>query len=185
MAEAPVIEAQVDEEVGSAAGSDGVANSAPVARYANDGETLRFVVFDSAELGVVLVEGEGGAAVPILQQMLERTGFCPQSHLWGEAIAVGEPSASRALRILAHMAVAWDEDWTDLFVLHLASPDAIARHEAVMALSIAAMVAREVEPALVLLAEAIKRERYPKLRETMSEAQRMLETYAGMPVDPS
>jgi hypothetical protein len=175
-----VEEARLDEPGDDQAAGD----AAPVARYANEAQTLQFVVFESPELDVVLLQGEGGAAVPILGKMLERTGFVPQSHLWNAAVSVAEPGASRALKTLAHMAVEWDEEWTDMFVLHLASPDAIARHEAVAALSIAAMVAREVEPALMLLDEAIQRERFPKLRETMGEARRLLEAYSGMPVEP-
>ncbi len=68
------------------------------------------------------------------------------------------------------MVVAWDGDWADLFLLHLASPDPIVRHDAVTAITIAAMVARDRGPAPELLAEAAKRESYPKLKETIDEA---------------
>ena len=68
------------------------------------------------------------------------------------------------------MVVAWDEDWSDLFLLHLASPDPVVRHDATLALTVAVMVARDAGPAPALLEEAIRREKFPKLKETMREA---------------
>jgi hypothetical protein len=138
-----------------------------------------FVVFDNAALGVTLVEAEGEDAPPILARVLEATGFCAQSQLLQAALALREPEASRALRILAHMVVAWDEDWSDLFLLHLASPDPVARHEAALSLTLAAMVARDAGPARALLGEALRRERFPKLRETLEEALWVVEAATG------
>ena len=68
------------------------------------------------------------------------------------------------------MVVAWDEDWADLFLLHLASPDPIARHEAALATVVAAFSARQAEPARTLLSEAKARETFPKLEQTLIEA---------------
>jgi hypothetical protein len=68
------------------------------------------------------------------------------------------------------MVVAWDEDWADLFLLHLASPDPSVRHDAALATVVAAFSARQVEPARSLLEEAQRREAFPKLKETLGEA---------------
>lgn len=154
---------------------------AGVASYGKEG--ARFVVFDSAELDVVLIEASGDGAAPILAKLLERTGFYAQSQLIGTALDVADPEAGKALRTLAHMVVEWDEDWSDLFLLHLASPDPVARHDAVAALSIAAMVARDAAPALALLREAERREKFPKLAETMREAIAVLTAATGGPVE--
>jgi hypothetical protein len=137
-------------------------------RSADEGAS--FVLFDSAELDVLLVECRGGDAPEALAKILDRTGFYAQSALLGTALDVGDPEAVKALRTLAHMVVAWDEDWSDLFLLHLASPDPIVRHEASVSLTIAVMVAHDAGPAIPLLEEAIRRERYPKLKETLGEA---------------
>ena len=59
----------------------------------------------------------------------------------------------------------------------------MARHEAVTAVTLAAMVARDVEPALLLLQEAKKREKFPKLSETISEAIGVLRQLGGQPVE--
>jgi hypothetical protein len=159
------------------------AEAGTVVKHQSDDGKARYVVFDHAELGAVLLEGEGGDAVPLLAKVLEATGFLPQSRLWAEALAVGEPQAGRALRLLAHMAVGWDGDWSDLFLLHLASPDPIARHGAALGLVTAAMVSGTVGPALELLAEARRRETFPKLAQTLEEAATALQGFAGQPVD--
>jgi hypothetical protein len=152
--------------------------AARVARFVDERGKVAVVTFDSPELDVLLVEASGPEAPPLL----ERTGFYAQSQLLRTALDVRDPEASKALRTLAHMVVAWDEDWSDLFLLHLASPDAIARHEATLALSVAAMVARDAGPAKLLLDEALRREKFPKLRETMSEALQVVEAMTGGPV---
>ena len=142
-----------------------------------------FVVFDSPELEVMFIEASGEGAPPILAAVLDRTGFYAQSQLLRTALDVRDPEASKALRTLAHMVVGWDEDWSDLFLLHLASPDPIARHEAVAALSVAALVAREAAPAIGLLEEARRREKFPKLNETLGEAITLLSMSSGKPVE--
>lgn len=154
-----------------------------VARFSSGRGDASFVVFDSPELGAVLIEAEGPGAPPVLRKVLDATGFLAQSELLRGALDVQSGRASKPLRTLAHMVVAWDEDWSDLFLLHLASPDPVARHEATLALSVAAMVARDAGPARALLGEALKRERYPKLRETMAEALRLVEAMTGGPVE--
>ena len=163
-----------------------------VRRYASEGSEAAFVVFDSADLDVTLIEAEGDAVVPSMQKLLELTGFFPQSKLWGEALDIGGPRSTTSLKILAHMAVAWDEDWTDLFLLHLASPDAMVRREALSATTLAAMVARRARPAIELLEEAKRREKFPKLAETIDEGLRALRALDGqplpidqLPLDPS
>ena len=93
------------------------------------------------------------------------------------------PEAGKALRTLAHMVVAWDEDWSDIFLLHLASPDPIVRHDAAIATSIAAMVARDPGPTIALLEEAKRREKFPKLAETIRDVLNMIRGMAGGPVE--
>lgn len=161
----------------------GVDDEGRVVRYGED-EKCQFVVMQSDPLDITLVDASGEDSVRILKLLLDDHGFLAQSVIWETALDVGQPrEASLALRMLAHMTVAWDADVTDLFVLHLASPDAVARHEAVMALTLAAMVARVVAPGLQLLEEAQKRERFPKLAETIADAIRVLQHAGGKPVD--
>ncbi|MEZ4442764.1 MAG: hypothetical protein R3B72_26955 [Polyangiaceae bacterium] len=156
---------------------------APVSRYASEDGSVAYVVFEHDDLDVLFVEAEGEGAVPLMLELLERTGFVPQSALWGDALDIGGPRSSWALSVLAHMAVAWDDDWTDLFLLHLASPDALVRRQAALALTLAAMVARDSGPALELLAEALRREKFPQLRVVLEDAERVLSALAGNPVD--
>jgi hypothetical protein len=156
--------------------------AAKVERYASDSGDASVVTFSSAELDVMLVEATGAEAPPVLRRLLDKTGFYAQSELLRTALDVHHPEVSLALKTLAHMVVAWDEDWSDLFLLHLASPDPVARHAAVLAVGVAVLVAREPGPALGLLEEARRRERYPKLRETMGEAIQMIQAATGGPV---
>lgn len=154
---------------------------AKVARLTSPaGGTL--VIFASPELDVTFVEARGEGAPEALANILEKTEFYAQSALLAVALDVNDPEAPKALRTLAHMLVAWDEDWTDLFLLHLASPDAVVRHEAVAATTIAAMVAADIGPAKELLREAESREKFPKLKETIGEALRLLDAAVGGPV---
>jgi len=151
-----------------------------VQRYEDEGSNTAVVLFESAPLGVVLLEGHGDAVAPIIKRILDVTGFVAQSKLLAEALQITEvEAAQRALTILAHMCVSWDPDWLDLFLLHLASPDPVVRHNATISASIAAMVASDPEPARALLVEARKREKFPKLAETMSEAMRLLSVEEG------
>lgn len=158
-------------------------SSSGVVRYSTENRAISFVLFDNADLEVLLVEAEGGDAPKVLAKVLEKTGFYAQSTLLKTALDVRDEEAPKALRTLAHMVVAWDEDWSDLFLLHLASPDPVVRHEATLALSIAAMVAREAGPAAELLNEAIRREAYPKLKDTMREALNLVQGMMGGPVE--
>ena len=160
-----------------------VGDEGRVVRYGEE-EACQFVVMDNAALDATLVDASGEDSVDILKALLDQHGFLPQSVIWETALDVAQPKeASFALRMLAHMTVAWDADISDVFLLHLASPDAVARHEAVTAVTLAAMVARDVEPALLLLQEAKKREKFPKLSETISEAIGVLRQLGGQPVD--
>ncbi len=153
---------------------------AKVSRYEVEGsprDTL--VTLERPDLGVVLLQAFGPTTPDRLGPILERTGFVPQSRLLGEAYAVGGPRASQALTALAHMVVVWDDDWADLFLLHLASPDPVARHDAALATVIAAFSARQAEPAHALLSEALGRESFPQLRETLVEAVKAVDAMAG------
>ena len=152
------------------------------ARYVND-QGVALVTFDSAELDVMLIEATGPEAPPILAAILERTSFYAQSALLGVALDVKDSEAPKALRTLAHMVVAWDEDWGDLFLLHLASPDPVVRHDAVVALTVAVMVAHDAGPAPALLDEAVRREKFPKLKETMLEALNVVRAVTGGAVE--
>jgi hypothetical protein len=154
--------------------------AARVSRYAAEGsprDTL--VTLERPDLGVVLLQAFGPTTPDRLGPVLERTGFVPQSGLLGEAYAVGNPRASQALLALSHMVVVWDDDWADLFLLHLASPDPVARHEAALATVIAALSARQAEPARALLLEALGRESFPQLRGTLVEAVAAVEQIGG------
>jgi hypothetical protein len=155
--------------------------SAGAARFAREDGKASLVLLDSPDLDVALLEGAGPEAPAILADILERTGFYAQSTLLRAALDVRDPEAPKALRTLAHMVVAWDEDWSDLFLLHLASPDPVIRHDAVLALTVAVMVARDPGPAPALLDEAIRREKFPKLRETMTEAREVVHAATGGP----
>ncbi len=150
-----------------------------VTQWSNQGETASVVVLLREDLEVTLVEAQGGDAVAPLAAVLKETGFFAQSTLLGSAFDVATADARKALLTLAHMVVAWDDDWADLFLLHLAAPDPIVRHDAVTALTVAAMVARDKGPAAELLAEAAQRETYPKLKETIEEARHLVEAIAS------
>ena len=156
---------------------------AGVARFVSGDEKTAFVLFDAADLEVLLVEATGEGAPELLAKVLEKTAFYAQSRLLKTALDVRDPEAPKALRTLAHMVVAWDEDWSDLFLLHLASPDPVVRHDATVALTVATMVARDPGPALALLDEALQREKFPKLRDTMSEARQVISGMSGGPVE--
>ena len=156
--------------------------AAGVVRLLDAKAKARFVLFSSAALEVTMVEASGPDAPALLGELLEKTGFYAQSQLLATALDVRDPECVKALRTLAHMVVAWDEDWTDMFLLHLASPDAVVRHEAVASTSVAAMVSRDPEPARRLLEEALSREKFPKLRETIEEAIALVVAMGGGPV---
>jgi hypothetical protein len=149
-----------------------------VSKWSNAEETSSFLVLERDDLDVTFIQGDGSDAVAPLGAILDKTGFFAQSTLLESAFDVGTDDARKALLTLAHMVVAWDADWADLFLLHLAAPDPVVRHDAVTALTVAAMVARDRGPAAELLAEAAKRETYPKLRETIDDARRLVAALA-------
>jgi hypothetical protein len=143
---------------------------AEVTRWTDETEVDTLVLLPREDLGVFIFEVRGPGAIDRARAILEHAPFVRQSQLLREAIDVSSPDASKALVILAHQVVVWDDDWGDLFLLHLASPDPIARHVAVTSTFLAAMISGESGPARELLREASKRERYPKLKETIDEA---------------
>jgi hypothetical protein len=173
--------------VALARGLSCVEEEAGAARFADEKGAAALVVLDTPDLDVAVVEATGADVPPILADILDRTGFYAQSTLLGVALDTQDPEAPKALRTLAHMVVAWDEDWSDLFLLHLAAPDPVVRHDAVVALLVAVMVAHGAGPAPALLDEAIRREKFPKLRDTMLEALNVVRGLSGGPVeiDPS
>jgi len=150
-----------------------------VEKWSNGAGSASFVVLERADLDVTLVEAQGGDAVAALGALLGKTGFFAQTALLESAFDVATPDARKALLTLAHMVVAWDDDWADLFLLHLASPDPVVRHDAVTAVTVAAMVARDKGPVPELLAEAARRETYPKLKETIADAQKVVAALAS------
>jgi len=152
--------------------------SARAAKWTHDSENAAFVLLERPDLDVVLVEAEGAAAADALGALIAKTGFYAQSTLLSSAFDVPSEDARKALLTLAHMVVAWDDDWADLFVLHLAAPDPIVRADAVTALTIAALVARDKGPCLELLDEAARRETFPKLKETMEQARGVVDAIA-------
>jgi len=142
-----------------------------------DGVDSTLVALERSDLGLILVQAYGPGTPDRLRKVIESTGFVPQSQLLRHAYDLaGAEEASKALTALAHMVVAWDEDWTDLFLLHLASPDPVARHTACLATVVAALCAGAREPALTLLQEARSRERFPQLGETLAQAISTVET---------
>jgi hypothetical protein len=149
-----------------------------VAKWGNAEDSASFVVLEREDLDVTFLQGDGGDAIAPLGAILDKTGFFAQSTLLESAFDVGTEDARKALLTLAHMVVAWDDEWADLFLLHLAAPDPVVRHDAVTALTVAAMVARDRGPAPELLAEAAKRETFPKLKETIDDAQRVIAALA-------
>src|SRR5262245_7535541 len=64
---------------------------AGAARFADEKGSASIVTLDSAELEVMLVEGAGAEAPPILADILEKTGFYAQSTLLGTALDVRDP----------------------------------------------------------------------------------------------
>jgi len=149
-----------------------------VAKWGNLAHSATLVVLERTDLDVTFIQGDGSEAVAPLTAILGKTGFFAQSTLLESAFDVGTEDARKALLTLAHMVVAWDADWADLFLLHLAAPDPVVRHDAVTALTVAAMVARDRGPAPELLAEAAQRETYPKLKETIDDARRVIAALA-------
>ncbi len=143
------------------------------------------VTLERPDLALVLLQAHGAGTPERLRRVLDVTGFVPQSKLLRAAHDPTDSEASKALNALAHMVVAWDDDWSDLFLLHLASPDPIVRHEACKATLIAALSCGAWEPARTLLNEAKTRERYPQLRQKLTEAVELLETAAKAPAPPA
>jgi hypothetical protein len=150
---------------------------AKAAKWAK-GADAAITVLERPDLDVVLVEAHGGEAAEMLGELLGKTGFYAQSALLSSAFDVEGEDSRKALLTLSHMVVAWDDDWADLFVLHLASPDPIVRADAVTALTVAALVARDKGPAAALLAEAAQRETFPQLKETIDQAMALVDAIA-------
>jgi hypothetical protein len=141
-----------------------------VTRWTDESGDDELVLLERPDLGVHIFETRGPRAFDRARAVLDRVPFVPQSKLLREAIDVASPDAPKALLVLAHQCVAWDDDWSDLFLLHLASPDPLARHNAVSCTFLAAMISGARAAAIDLLREASRREKFPKLRETIDDA---------------
>ena len=141
-----------------------------VTRWTDESGDDELVLLERPDLGVHIFEVRGPRAFDRARAVLDRVPFVPQSKLLREAIDVASPDAPKALLVLAHQCVQWDDDWGDLFLLHLASPDPLARHNAVSCTFLAAMVSGARAPAVELLREAARREKFPKLKETIEDA---------------
>jgi hypothetical protein len=98
------------------------------------------------ELAVALVEAEGVDAARSLAALLERTGFYAQSTLLASACEGGTDDARKALVTLAHMVIAWDDTWRELFGSFARSSDPLDRKAAAEALAVAS--ARAGDPGL-------------------------------------
>ena len=126
-------------------------------RWTNDAGTSSLTLVDHEELEITLVEAQGAEAPEPLGALLRKAGFYAQSALIESALDVETNDARKALLTLAHMLVAWDDEWTELFRGHLASADAAVREDAVASIALAAAVARAPGPAPMLLREALTR----------------------------
>jgi len=140
------------------------------ARFADAAGTAALSIIDSPDLEVTLIEASGEGAPPVLGKILDQTGFYAQSTLLGTALDLRDEEASQALETLAHMVVAWDKDFADLFALHIGAPDAETRRGAAEALAIAVKTAGDAGPARRLLEAAIAREADAEVAEAMTRA---------------
>lgn len=144
------------------------------ATFTNEEGTATITTRDAEALDVLFVEAAGEDAPPILAKILEQAGFYAQSTLLGTAFDVRDEEAPSALGTLAHLVVAWDEPWRELFALHLAAPDPAVRRAAIASLAIAAATAHEPGPAAALLDAALAKEQMAEVAETMRSARQKL-----------
>jgi hypothetical protein len=138
--------------------------------WANAEATSTLTLVDHEELEITLVEAQGAEAPEPLGALLRKAGFYAQSALIESALDVDTNDARKALLTLAHMLVAWDDEWTDLFRSHLTSADAAVREDAVASITLAAAVARAPGSAPSLLSEALTRETVPAVKEAIEKA---------------
>ena len=150
-----------------------------VVEHVTGSERCRLGAYDSADLNCLLLLGEGAEAPPVLAGILEHTGFLPQSRLWDEALATARPGAPRALAILAHMCVAWSEEYADLLRRHLEADDENVRGQAVDSLCVAALLAAEPVRGAQLLQAVKQREMSPEVADKASAAADLLRAVAG------
>jgi hypothetical protein len=121
--------------------------------WVNAEQTLRLNLLEREDLAVALVRAEGLEAAPHLAALLERTGFYAQTALLASAHEMGSADARQALATLAHMVVAWDAGWRDLFRAYLEASDPIDRQAGADALATAAVASSDPAPAEQLLRE--------------------------------
>lgn len=124
---------------------------------------------DDEALDVLLVTARGEDAMPALAQILDKAGFYAQSTLLGTAHDVRDEEAPSALGTLAHMVVAWDDAWRELFQLHLGAADPVVRRDAAAAL-VTAAAAAGAAPAIALLEAAAAKEKVAEVQAAMAAA---------------
>jgi hypothetical protein len=138
--------------------------------WTNAEGTSSLTLVDHDELEITLVEAQGAEAPEPLGALLKKAGFYAQSALIESALDVETNDARKALLTLAHMLVAWDDEWTELFRLHLAATDPAVREDAVTSITLAAEIARAPGPAPMLLREALTRETVPAVKDAIEKA---------------
>jgi hypothetical protein len=122
------------------------------------------------DLEVTLVEARGEQAALALAELLKSCGFFAQSTLLESAYDVATEDAQKALLTLAHMAIAWDATWAELFQLHLDDESSDVRLCAVRALCVAARTSGALREVRAMLASAAPRERDAAVRAALSDA---------------
>jgi hypothetical protein len=128
------------------------------------------------DLEVVVLEGNGEGAVPVISAILAKTGFFAQSQLLAVAHEIGEPEAPEALGTLATMVVSWDAEWAKLFGLHLASSSPDMRGDAAASLAEAAIRAGASTAVRPIIERAVAAEQHDETRARMTEALARLAT---------
>jgi hypothetical protein len=158
------------DAVAAIASGAGLRRDGEGTRCANEAGTARLVVLDRPELDVMVIESAGQEAPPILSAVLEKTGFYAQSTLLGTAFDVHDEETTEALATLAHMVVAWDKEWRELFKLHLGADEPAVRRWAAEAVVIAKETAGDAGPAEALLDEALQREQDNEVKAAITAA---------------
>jgi hypothetical protein len=175
--------AEAVRPIALAAGLRAIEEEGSAARFSNERESANLVVFDSPELEVMFHRGLGR------RRAADPRGH-PRKNELLRAVHAARHRARRARRGGRQGAPHAGAHGRGLgrglersLPLHLAAPDPVARHEATLALTVAVMVARDAGPAPALLEEAMKREKFPKLKDTMSEALNVVRGVTGGPVE--
>lgn len=157
--------------VTEAEGMRATAEEEAVTRYASERGKVTLITRDLPDLDVLVVEAAGEDAPPLLAKLLDQAGFYAQSTLLGSALDLDDEEAPEALATLAHMVVAWDKPWRELFALHLGAADATVRRHAIASVVTAARASNAGGPARELLADAASREKDAAVLEAIRAAE--------------